>query len=49
MNHTRTQKAIGIMTITAIVMGIALFILISGCSRSVIKLSNSQTKSLGDN
>jgi hypothetical protein len=40
MTHTRTQKAIGLMTITAILMGIALFIVISGCSKSFLKLSN---------
>jgi hypothetical protein len=40
MTHTRTQKAIGLMTITAILMGIALFIVISGCSKSFLKLSH---------
>jgi hypothetical protein len=42
MHHTRTQKAIGLVTITAILMAIALLILFTGCSKSVLKLSNNR-------
>ncbi len=42
MQHTRTQKAIGLVTITAILMAIALLILFTGCSKSVFKLSNNR-------
>ncbi len=40
MRHTRTQKAIGLMTIAAILTTMGLFVLINGCSKSVTKLSN---------
>ena len=42
MHHTRIQKVIGLLTIMAILMAIALLILITGFSKSVLKLSNNR-------